>query len=94
MTAFFKTKKEVKIDESKYYDISKFWVAFQDGTKVTSKVKDLALNSLIEIIQEVNEKEVKDLYLNQALDNIKRGESFLNSLIFLRKLLSTYTFDS
>mmetsp|Transcript_8862 Transcript_8862/g.8233 ORF Transcript_8862/g.8233 Transcript_8862/m.8233 type:complete len:493 (+) Transcript_8862:1431-2909(+) len=94
VTGFFKNKKEVKIDESKYYDISKFWVTFQDSNKVAQKVKDLALNSLIEIIQEINEKEVKEHYLSLALDNIKKGDTFLNSIVFFRKLLGTFALDS
>ena len=33
-------KKEVKIDESKYIDLSLFWKIFQDSNKVTQKIKD------------------------------------------------------
>lgn len=43
-------KKEVKIDESKYIDLVLFWQIFQDQNKVSQKVKELALNSLIEIL--------------------------------------------
>lgn len=51
MTSFLRGgKKEVKIDEMKFYDPIKFWIIFQDSNKVSAKVKDLALNSLIEII--------------------------------------------
>ena len=58
------------------------------------KVKDLALNSLIEILQEVNEKEIKDIFALLSLENIKKGDSFLSSIIFLRKILNTYPLDS
>jgi hypothetical protein len=43
-------KKEAKIDDSKYIDLTLFWQIFQDSNKVTQKIKDLSLNSLIEIL--------------------------------------------
>lgn len=61
---------------------------------MTYKVRDLALNSLIEILQEANDKEQKDAFINMSLENIKKEESFLNSLIFLRKTLNTFPLDS
>jgi hypothetical protein len=94
MSSFLRGKKETKIEDVKFYDPFKFWTIFQDNNKVPSKVKDLALNSLIEIIQEVNEKEIKEQYIYLALDNIKRGDTLLNSIIFLRKILNTYPLDS
>jgi hypothetical protein len=33
-------KKEVKIDETKYIDLTLFWKIFQDQNKVSQKVKD------------------------------------------------------
>ena len=95
MTNFLsRSKKEVKIDESKYFDLSKFWMIFQDANKIPQKVKDLALNSLIDIISELNEKEVKEQFTFLAIENIRKGDTFLNSIIFLRKLLNTYPLDS
>jgi hypothetical protein len=44
------TKKESKVDEGMYYDLIKFWQIMQDQNKVGHKVKELALNSLIEIL--------------------------------------------
>lgn len=38
---------------------------------MAQKVKDLALNSLIEILQEQNDKESKDAFIFLVLDNIK-----------------------
>ena len=87
-------KKEFKIDESKYYDLLLFWQIFQDSNKVSQKVKDLALNSLIEILQEQNEKESKESFIFLALDNIKLHQTFYSSLIFLRKILNTYPLES
>ncbi len=43
-------QKEIKIDDSKYIDLTIFWQIFQDQNKISQKVKDLALNSLIEIL--------------------------------------------
>lgn len=45
-----RNKKEIKIDESKYIDLNKFWLIFQESNKVNQKVKDVALNSLCEIL--------------------------------------------
>ena len=50
MNTMFRGKKEIKIDETKYMDLGKFWLIFQDFNKVSQKVKDSALNSLIEIL--------------------------------------------
>jgi hypothetical protein len=93
MNAIMK-KKEVKIDEDKYYDLILFWHIFQDANKVPQKVKDLALNSLIEILQEQNEKETKDSFIFLALENIKEHQTFYSSLIFLRKILNTFPLES
>jgi len=87
-------KKEVKIDESKYIDLALFWQIFQDHNKVSQKVKELALNSLIEILQEFNDKEAKDNFTLLAIDNIKKGQTFYSSIIFLRKIINTYPLDS
>jgi hypothetical protein len=83
-------QKEIKIDDSKYIDLTLFWQIFQDQNKVTQKVKDLALNSLIEILQEINEKEQKDLYTMLAIENIRKCQTFYSSIVFLRKILNTY----
>lgn len=87
-------KKEVKIDEGRYVDLLLFWQIFQDSNKVAQKVKDLALNSLIEILQEQNDKESKDAFIFLVLDNIKSHQTFYSSLIFLRKILNTYPLES
>ena len=86
--------KEIKIDESKFYDLTLFWQIFQDQNKVTQKVKDLALNSLIEILSETNDKEQKDLFTNLAIDNIRKGQTFYSSIVFLKKMLNTYPQDT
>ena len=58
MKQFFKpgTKQSaptpIQIDSSKYLDLDKFWqIAQESNTSVLLKTKDLALNSLIEILQ-------------------------------------------
>lgn len=86
--------KEVKIDETKYIDLSLFWQIFQDSNKVTQKIKDLALNSLVELLSEFNDPELKNRFMSMALENIKRGETFYSSLVFLRKVLNTFPFDA
>jgi hypothetical protein len=55
-------KKENKLDESIFFDLTKFWYIMQDANKVSHKVKDLALNSLIEILTESNDKEQKEFF--------------------------------
>lgn len=50
MNTFVRGKKEVKVDESKYFDLKKFWLIFQDANKVSQKVKEFALNSLLDIL--------------------------------------------
>ena len=87
-------KKEVKIDENKYIDLTLFWQIFQDQNKVTQKVKDQALSSLIEILSEFNEKEYKDVFIAAAMDNLKKGNTFFSSIVFLRKLINTYPLDA
>ena len=57
-------------------------------------MKDLALNSLSEILTECNDKESKEFFILLALENIKKGDTFLNSIIFLRKILNSYPLDS
>lgn len=91
---FFQGKKDQKADDKSFYDSYKFWQIFQDSNKVSQKIKDTALSSLIDIIQEINEKEVKEQYIFLAIENMKKGDTFLSSLIFLRKLLNTYPLDS
>lgn len=61
---------------------------------MSQKVKELALNSLIEILQEFNDKEAKDNFTLLAIDNIKKGQTFYSSIIFLRKIINTYPLDS
>lgn len=88
-------RKEVKIDESRYVDLILFWQIMQDSNKVVAqKVKDLALNSLIDVLQEQNDKEIKDQFIFLALDNIKSHQTFYSSLLFLRKVLNTYPLDA
>jgi hypothetical protein len=87
-------KKEVKIDETKYIDLTLFWQIFQDQNKVSQKVKDQALNSLIEILQEFNEKEYKDMFTGFAIENLKKSNTFFSSIVFLRKVINTYPLDS
>jgi hypothetical protein len=53
-------------------------------------VKDLALTSLIEILSETNEKEQKDLFTMLAIENIRKCETFYSSIVFLKKILTTY----
>lgn len=48
MTNLFRTKKDSKSSEDKlFFDLSIFWTIFQEETKAPTKIKDLALNSLI-----------------------------------------------
>lgn len=86
--------KEVKIDETKYIDLTLFWQIFQESYKVAPKVKDLALNSLVELLQEFNDSDQKSRFMSLALENIKRGDTFFSSLIFLRKVLNTFPLDA
>ena len=86
-------KKESKTEERQFYDLKKLWLIFQESNKVTLKVKDLALNSLIEILQEC-EKDVKDVFIGESLENIKNLNSFYSTLIFLRKIINTFPLDS
>ena len=65
-----RSKKDAKIDDTKYFDLSKFWLIFQDSNKVSQKVKDLSLNSLVDILKE-QEREARDSFISMALDNIK-----------------------
>ena len=95
MSTIIKGKsKEVKIDATQYLDLRKFWSIFQESNKVSQKIKDLALNSLIDILIEFNDPEYKLLFINMCLENIKRGDTFYSSLIFLRKILKSYPFDA
>lgn len=43
-------KKKDPKEERQFYDLKKLWLIFQEQNKVSIKVKDLALNSLIEIL--------------------------------------------
>jgi hypothetical protein len=52
------------------------------------------LNSLVEILQESGEKELKDQFTILALENIRTENTFFSSIIFLRKILNTYPQDS
>ena len=87
-------QKEVKIDDSKYIDLTLFWQIFQDQNKVAQKVKDLALISLIEILSETNDKEQKDLFTLLAIENIRKCNTFYSSIVFLKKILTTYPQDT
>lgn len=49
---------------------------------------------MIEILSELNEKEIKEGFTQLAIDNIKRGDTFYSSVIFIRKILNTYPLDS
>jgi hypothetical protein len=69
-------KKEVKVDESKYIDLHKFWLVFQDANKVSQKVKETALSSMIDILIDFNEKEMKDHFILLSLENIKKSDTF------------------
>ena len=88
------TKKEVKIDETKYIDLKLFWQIFLDQNKVSQKVKDQALNLLIEIVQQLNEKEYKDTLSGSAIENLKKRNTFFSSIVFLRKVINTCQLDS
>jgi hypothetical protein len=57
-------------------------------------VKDLALISLIEILSETNEKEQKDLFTLLAIENIRKCNTFYSSIVFLKKILTTYPQDT
>lgn len=94
MNTIMNKKKDVKIDEQKYIDLLQLWRIFQDSNKVSQKVKDLALNSLIELLQDSSDKEIKDQYIFLALENMKTGNTFYSSLIFLRKILNTFPLES
>lgn len=94
MGSLLRNNKKEKIDESKYLDLSKLWLIIQDSNKVPQKVKDLSLNCLIEILNEFNDKDLKDQFTNLAVENIKKGDTFYSSIIFLRKVLNTYPLDS
>jgi len=71
-----RSKKEVKVDESKYIDLHKFWLVFQDSNKVSQKIKETALSSLVDILIDFNEKEMKDHFIMQSLENIKKSDTF------------------
>jgi len=80
-----------QIDESKYVDLLKFWVIFQDDNKVSKGVKDLALASLVEILKEKQEaNDSKQLLLELALTNLQKKESVKSTIIFMKELFSTY----
>lgn len=57
-------------------------------------MKDLALISLIEILSETNEKEQKDLFTLLAIENIRKCNTFYSSIVFLKKILTTYPQDT
>lgn len=61
---------------------------------MTQKVKDLALNSLIEILNDFADKELKDHFTALVIENIRKSDTFYSSIIFLRKVLNTYPLDS
>jgi len=56
-------------------------------------VKDLALNSLVDILKE-QEKEAREIFIQMALENIKKGDTFYSSIIFLKKILHLYPLES
>lgn len=43
---------------------------------------------------EFNDMDQKYFFIQQSLENIKRGDTFYSSLIFLRKILQTYPVDA
>lgn len=61
---------------------------------MAQKIKDSALNSLIEILSDMNEKEYKDNFIVLSMENLKKGQTFYSSIVFLRKLINTYPLDS
>lgn len=49
---------------------------------------------MIEILQELNEKDYKDIFTGFAIDNLKKSATFYSSIVFLRKVINTYPLDS
>jgi hypothetical protein len=89
-----KPKEGIKLDEAKYIDLGIFWKIFQDQNKVSQKVKDLSLNCLVELLSQFNDADLKVFFINKALENLQKGETFYSSLVFLGKVLNTFMLES
>ena len=89
------------IDASEFLSLQKFWEIGQETNKINPKTRDLALNCLIEILQ--NNVQIEKPFLNQpnkhtfiqlALNNMDESRSVYTSVEFLRKLLLTFKPDN
>lgn len=85
-----------QIDDSKFFDLTLFWdIAQQSNVNTNHKTKELSLSSLIEILKicQSYKIELKDYFINLAIENIQRGETVYFSIVFFQNLLSTYPHD-
>jgi len=82
--------KDQPVESFKFQDFFMFWQIFASENKVPTKVKEIALQSLVDILADLNDPKYKESFVTLSLENIEKGQNFLYSLIFLRKVLITY----
>ena len=83
-------------EDDSYYDLMMFWDVAQDANQWAShRTKELALTSLIEVLKfgQTYKSDIRDQFVQLALDNIKKGDSVYFAIGFLQQLLGTYPHD-
>lgn len=87
--------------EFEFLSLHKFWEIGQETNKIHPKTRDLALKSLIEILQNnsnqlrpFNNQPNKLTFIQLALTNLNESSSIYTTLEFLRKILLTFKPDN
>ena len=82
-------------EDERYFDCETFWKIAQHDSPATQKTKELALQSLIEILKFAStlQPQIKEIFIDLALKNIGEGTSVMQSITFLQNLLFTYPLD-
>ena len=85
-----------EIDDKMFFNLHIFWEIAQDSNvHVNNRTKDLALNSLIEVLSRATSynNSIRDPFIQLTIENIQRGDTIFFSVGFFLKLLGTYPND-
>ena len=88
-----------QIQSQNYLSLITFWqISQESNTTANQKTKDLAFNSLIEILSRgsypfQNLPQRLD-FIKLALENLKNGISVQTSLLFIKRVLLTFNLDN
>lgn len=90
------TQQAAANEDESFYNLMMFWDVAQDAnTWASHRTKELALKSLIDVLKlgQTYKSDIRDQFVQLALDNIKKGDSVYFAIGFLQQLLGTYPHD-